>query len=183
MSDLTPELLAELRRPFPPEVVQWKIQRNPKGNGPAVIVGFIDARNVSERLNQVVPGRWSHHHSVPVIGQKGAFVTCQLDVCGTTHTDVGWSTGASSDMDTKTMFSDALKRAAVHVGIAASLYELPEIKRWPKDLKSYGSGDNVKYFLDDDVKKGLNASYSGWLARPDVLARFGEPFGGAAEPG
>lgn len=174
-TDTLQAALVELRRPFTPSAVHFKIQKNPKGKGPAIIVAYVDSRLVAERLNSVVGGDWSDEYGPIQVGQGAAFVTCKLTVLGATREDVGWSNGVSQDMSAKAVYSDAFKRAAVKFSIASSLYELPEIKLWPKDLDSWGEGENTKYRLSDTNRQALTASYEKWTQRPEIQARFGKP--------
>jgi hypothetical protein len=50
------EAIPHLRRPFAPAAVRWKVQTE-WGRG-AVVIAYIDARLVVERLNAVCPTMW-----------------------------------------------------------------------------------------------------------------------------
>lgn len=116
---LTPEIVAALRAPFGADAVKWKIENNPKPNKTkALVVAYIDARDVGERLDMVVSGDWSDDYAVPQRGGQDV-LECRLTVCGVTRVDVGQSGSA------KDLYSDAFKRAAVKFGIGAFLYRLP----------------------------------------------------------
>lgn len=54
---LTKEIVKELSKPFEPSKVSLKVQTKPNENGNALIVPYIDARDVIERLNEVAGGR------------------------------------------------------------------------------------------------------------------------------
>lgn len=107
-----------LRRPFTAEAVRFKVQSTwPKDNPTnGLVVCYIDARLVVERLNLIVPDRWSDNYEV--IG--GGLMWCHLTVDGITRSDVGEGQG-------KALVSDALKRAAVKFGVGVSLYATPKM--------------------------------------------------------
>jgi hypothetical protein len=88
------EALRHLRRPVPPGAVHFKVQSEGRGGG--LIVGYIDSRTVSERLNLVVGERWSCEFRalegsllpVPTRAEDGkpaalpVYAVCRLSVCG-----------------------------------------------------------------------------------------------------
>lgn len=86
----------EFKQPFPEEEIGWKPQTTPKEGGSAMVVAYIDARSVSDRLNEVVgPGNWeSKFQVVPSVSKdaKGKDiygVLCELSVFGVTKSDMG----------------------------------------------------------------------------------------------
>jgi hypothetical protein len=119
------EIQAGLRLPFRMKEVGWKPQAV-KGNR-AMACAYIDARNVMDRLDEVVGvGNWRDDYTV----LPDNSVVCQLSVriAGEwiPKTDVGSPSEQPDGGDrTKAAFSDALKRAAVKFGIGRYLYELP----------------------------------------------------------
>lgn len=116
---LTREQLEQLREPFPADSVKWKPQTVREGR--ALAVAYIDARDVMDRLDEVVGGDWST--TMEVI--DGGHVVCSLTVGDATRSDAG-ECGDSQNVDPlKSATSDAFKRAAVHFGIARYLYALP----------------------------------------------------------
>ena len=164
--------LPELRRPYTPEAVRWKIQTNPKSaTGKALVVAYIDARHVASRLNLVVAGEWSDEPQEVTGG-----VVCKLTVCGQTRCDVGWSSGTGSDIELKTRYSDAFKRAAVKFGVGEFLYALPQIRVPARELDSWGTG-RTYYGLSDKALAGLRKSYESWLGKD------GRVFGAAYDHG
>jgi hypothetical protein len=60
---------------------------------------------------------------------------CKLTVLGQTRCDVGWSKGTGNDMDLKSLYSDAFKRAAVKFGIGVSIYALPQTRLKAPEIK------------------------------------------------
>jgi hypothetical protein len=153
-----------LRRPFTPAAVKWKIQGD-LGTSRALIVGYIDARLVIERLNLVVGGEWSAEYE-PL---GGGLMWCHLSVFDITRRDVGEGRG-------KALVSDALKRAAVHFGVGVSLYAIPQAimsdGTGPGQLRKTRKG---RFFLDERNEAFLRDRYARWLSAAGIEA-FGEPF-------
>jgi hypothetical protein len=121
------EMLKALSAPFAPEEIHWKAQAV-KGDR-ALAVGYIDARAVMDRLDEVCGLNWCDDYDV----LPGGGVVCRLQVTieGRTivKTDVGSPSEQPDDGDKlKAAFSDGLKRAAVKLGIGRYLYRLP--KQW-----------------------------------------------------
>ena len=115
-----------LAAPFPADVVGWKPQ-TVKGNR-AVACAYIDARDVMDRLDEVVGvGNWSDDYTPLPDGQVMCRLTVHLPEIGTiTKSDVGGESQQPDEGDrVKAAFSDALKRAAVKFGIGRYLYRLP----------------------------------------------------------
>jgi uncharacterized protein (DUF3820 family) len=120
------EVQRELAEPFPAGDVSWKAQATNKDKTRALAVAYVDARDVMDRLDEVVgPQGWSDTYRVVVVAGESA-VECTLTVLGVSKTDVG-TPGDSSDK-AKGAYSDAFKRAAVRFGIGRYLYRLP--KAW-----------------------------------------------------
>ncbi|GGJ70379.1 Rad52/Rad22 family DNA repair protein [Deinococcus aquiradiocola] len=130
-SGLTPAVVRRLRRPFPPATLRWKLQTRPQeGTDPfATVVVYVDVRTVAAHLDDVVPGQWSTEYVLPPVTVGWPAVECRLTVCGVTRSDVGTvEPGARPGSDTKDLYSDALKRAAVQYGVGAFLYRFPQVQ-------------------------------------------------------
>jgi hypothetical protein len=174
------DAVAQLRRPFTPAAVKWKIQTNPKdASKSALCVGYIDARLVSERLNAVLPGRWSKaYHAAPALGPKQAGVLCRIRVkVGDDEVvveDVGTANTLDTEMGLKGLYSDALKRAAVGLGIGVSIYAVPQQYLKASELRSYQGGGGTKYALSDANLRTLSGRYAKWL-RDGGEELFGKP--------
>lgn len=166
------EAIPELRRPFTPEAVKFKIQsflgtrdnQPPKG---VLCVAHLDARLVQERLNSVVPAEWESD-LFPLAGT----LACRLTVCGISRVDVG-------EGDGKGLASDALKRAAVHFGIGASLYALPEMKVWLNEgdrrFAIWQKGGKWQGRIEDSGHAHLTAVYAQWLKQVGE-GIYGKPY-------
>jgi hypothetical protein len=149
--------LPHLRRPFTAEAVRWKTQAG------TLVVPFVDARLVIERLNLVVGDLWS-----PAYRPDGRLMWCDLTIDNVTRSDVG------SGYEGKGLVSDSLKRAAVHFGVGVSLYALK--KQWLEvdtgHLKKEKTKDGkARYSLTRDGEVHLRETYTSWL--PNIEAKFG----------
>jgi hypothetical protein len=153
----TDEALPHLRRPFTAEAVRWKVQAG------TLVVPYIDARLVIERLNLVVGSEWA-----PAYRPDGRLMWCDLSLfSGPPRSDVG------SGYEGKGLVSDSLKRAAVHYGVGVSLYALK--KQWlDKDsdfLKAEKKAEKTRYSLTRDGEVHLRETYEGWF--PHIESKFG----------
>src|SRR5690349_6945117 len=81
--------LPHLRRPFTAEAVKFKVQTAWQGGG--MVVAYIDARLVVERLNAVIGDNWAA--SYETAGQ--GLMWCYLTLDGTTRSDIGAGQGAA----------------------------------------------------------------------------------------
>ncbi len=120
---LTKEQSAALKAPFAPEQVSWRVQGKTQGTS-AQVLAYIDARNVMDRLDDVVGNEnWSFDwEAIVVEGGQVKVAKGKLSLYGAApKCDVGDSGSIEAN---KSAISDALKRCAVHVGIGRYLYEL-----------------------------------------------------------
>ncbi|MBW6395556.1 MAG: Rad52/Rad22 family DNA repair protein [Thermus sp.] len=129
------EVWQKLSEPFPPGEVQWRIEALSRDKKRALVVPYVDARTVLDRLDRVVgPEGWQDAYEVLADGERAVRdergerrerlveVKCRLTVLGVTKEDVGEGDSL------KAAFSDALKRAAVKFGVGRYLYRLE--KQW-----------------------------------------------------
>lgn len=125
----------ELTKPFPPDFVKWKPSPFPKGKEACKVrvVPYVDARAIMDRLDFVFGADcWQ----TTFRELTGGAIECTLSVRfpgknsepgeWVRKTDVGARSGNMPDADDnlKTGYSDALKRAAVHLGIGRYLYRI-----------------------------------------------------------
>jgi hypothetical protein len=172
---LTREQLEQLRRPFPANKISFKCQTKPNEKGNSLVVAYIDARDVMERLDEVMGPDWSDRYE-KVEGGKG--LMCYLTVGGVTRADVGDED--SQNEAAKSAVSDAFKRAAVKFGVGRFLYDLP--KMWGK-AKVLGNST----FLEDAEGERLRRQVDDFLAgRKPATQSSGPgnsfPVGSAAKP-
>lgn len=120
------DLSRALTEPFPAEAVHAK-PLSVKGNR-ALAAFYLDARAVMQRLDSVFGvGGWRDRYLIT----EGGSVVCTLSVKVSGEwidkTDVGSPSEQPDDGDKlKAAFSDALKRAAVKLGIGRYLYKLKQ---------------------------------------------------------
>lgn len=162
----------ELRRPMTVAALRWKVQA--LVGGKALIVPYIDARLVMDRLNRVVGVKnWEENFHTVDWGQGG--LMCNLTVLGTTHKDIG------TGRDAKAMRSDSLKRAAVSFGLGSFLYAIPKIE-FPADgpliylqNKTTSKGKQIQVpWLRPAGTEELPRIYTRWLWEHGVKA-YGDP--------
>lgn len=123
---LDKEVMAALSKPFPPEKVRLKIQAKLKSDSTkAIIVAYIDARDVMDRLDEVGVD-WSDFYHGVTLGDKTG-VECQLTINEVTRSDIGDPESDGMDTSLKSAYSDAFKRAAVKFGVGRFLYSLPKM--------------------------------------------------------
>jgi hypothetical protein len=121
--------LADLRRPFPPDRISWRVGSMTQDKSKGMALAYIDARDVMGRLDEVAGLHWQCEY-VPM--PNG---TCCCRIGLKIGDEWIWrSNGAinltdSDKLDQKEMtekgsYSDAFKRAAVLWGIGQYLYDL-----------------------------------------------------------
>lgn len=115
------DMLAQLAAPFDPEIISWRVGSTTGDKTKGMALGYIDARDVMERLDTVIgAANWQDRYEF-----HGKRTVCYLSI----RVDGEWITKADgagdSDVESeKGAISDALKRAAVKWGIGRYLYDL-----------------------------------------------------------
>ena len=122
-TSLSVEVLKQLAKPF--EKISWRPQRvikSSKNNKHwGIMIAYINARDVIDRLNEVVGADWNFTWT-PTPATN--VVKGRLEIFNSYKEDVGYP---NSDRDTypyKSAVSDALKRCAVQYGVGRFLYNL-----------------------------------------------------------
>lgn len=114
---------SKLSEPFPASEVQWRVEALSKDKRRAMVVPYVDARTVLDRLDETVgPDGWQDHYEVLAEKEGNYAVKCRLTLLEVSKEDVGEGDSL------KAAFSDALKRAAVKFGVGRYLYRLE--KQW-----------------------------------------------------
>lgn len=179
-ASLTPDVLAELRRPFSVAAIRFKPQTVTKDKTKAMGTFYIDARLAAERLNAIVgPEGWTDAYTplfadVPQAHASFHFpVECRLTVLGVTKVDVGvYQSNSADSLAVKSAYSDSLKRAAVKFGIGASLYACPKV--WAP-VDTYGEGDRKKVRgFSAAGERALRDAYAAFLASDACRSHFGD---------
>ena len=119
------KIAAALAAPFSPESVHWRIGRVNKDGKSALTFAYLDARDVMDRLDEVVgPHRWQTRHEI-----TGLISLCHMGIEYEPGLIVWKSNGAGqTDIEgEKGGLSDATKRAAVEHGIGRYLYRLGDV--------------------------------------------------------
>ena len=170
--ELTREILEQLRKPFAASKISFKVQTKPSEKGNSLVVAYIDARDVMERLDEVVGPDWSDRYEKAGTAQG---LVCYLTVCGVTRADVGDENNENEPV--KSAYSDAFKRAAVKFGVGRFLYDLP--KMWAK-AKPAGKS----FVLEDGEIERLHRQVDDFLAgkKPGAPASSGSNGSSAARP-
>lgn len=120
------DIQKRLQAPFPAHLVTWKPGSMNKEKTRALMMAFIDARAVMDRLDAICPNDWSFE-AAEVPGARVPTVRGTLTVLGVSRTDFGEGDPSSDAGNSyKAANSDALKRCAVHFGIGRYLYDLPK---------------------------------------------------------
>jgi hypothetical protein len=125
MNDAT-TVAKQLAEPFAEADVKWKPKKlypNKENPTRAMVIPYLDARAVIDRLDQVLGlDGWRDHYEVLQSGSVVCRLSIRLDDKWITKTDVG-SPSAQGDAGDrmKAAFSDALKRAAVKLEIGRFL--------------------------------------------------------------
>ena len=173
--DSLEQALAEFRRPFHADAVKWKVQTE-LANQRGLLVAYVDARLIYERLNLVAGGNWEHR-----LEECAGGIKCTLTVFGKSHEDIGEGGFA------KASASDAVKRAAVPFGIGASLYAIPtrvlesdekggtDTNDRPRLKRVKDKRGNTRLYITDQCEAWLRVQYDQWVKTIGV-ARFGDPF-------
>jgi hypothetical protein len=128
MNTDTKQLSILLTAPFPVDAVHWK-PLSVKGNR-ALAAAYLDARAVMQRLDSVFGvGGWKDAYQLVNGGSVVCTLSAKVEGEWVEKTDVGSPSEQPDDGDKlKAAFSDALKRAAIKLGIGRYLYKLP--RQW-----------------------------------------------------
>ncbi|WP_299432122.1 Rad52/Rad22 family DNA repair protein [uncultured Meiothermus sp.] len=143
-----------LSEPFPPEELQWRVEALSKDKRRALVVPYVDARIVLDRLDEVVgTNGWQDNyvvlHAPPPEAAGNYAVKCRLTVMDISKEDVG--EGDSF----KSAFSDALMRAAVKFGVGRFLYRLD--KQWVDHDPDTGKFNSPRVDLEASVHSSLDS--------------------------
>jgi hypothetical protein len=119
------EVAKALAAPFKVSQLGWKPQVVKDGR--ALAVAYVDARDVMNRLDQVLgPANWRDNYKVLAGGCVVCRLSVRIDGEWVTKVDVGSPSDQPDDgHKMKAAFSDALKRAAIKFGVARYLSYLP----------------------------------------------------------
>lgn len=162
-----------LRAPFTVAAVKFRPLERPNDKKQLGCLVYIDSRLAAERLSAVDPA-WSSSYEVLAGPDQHMPVVCKLTVHGVTREGVGQNASPTKDdKHAKMAFSDALKRAAVEFGVAASLYAMP---RFVVGEGGYWIGRNQKVGgITAAGLKTLRQQYLTAISAKEFVDRFGQP--------
>ena len=153
-------LEAQLKNPFPANVVHFRPGQTNKDKTKCIALAYIDARDVMKRLDEVVGfENWRDCYQETASGR----LICTLKI----RIDGEWIGKSDGAGDTnvegaKGGISDAFKRAAVKWGIGRYLYYLPT--KWV-EMNKYRQIENPpalpKWALPKEKQKS-DTDISGW---------------------
>ena len=118
------DLAFELSKKFSKDQIQWRVQRQTRDGTSALVLAYVDARTVQDRLNELMGiDGWQYKHI-----SYGAKTICHLGL--KFNNEWIWRSDGAGDTNfeaDKGAISDSLKRAAVHFGVGRHLYDLPSV--------------------------------------------------------
>jgi hypothetical protein len=134
--------LDELRKPFPPERVSWRVGSTTKDKSKGMALAYIDSRDVQDRLDEACgPAGWQCRY-VPMHDKK---TVCEIGI--KIDNEWIWKADGAGDSDIeaeKGALSDAFKRAAVKWGVGRYLYDLDspwvELDTYEKNGATFAKG-------------------------------------------
>lgn len=164
------DILTLLSAPFAADKLSWRVGQKNKDKTKAMMLVYIDSRDVQDRLDEVCGMNWKDDYK-EVQGR----LVCNLQVGNTVRTDGAGDTDIEGE---KGGLSDAFKRAAVKFGIGRYLYNAKNFPTW-LDI----NGDN-DYKLPQrakeqfaDIARQLGApvqTYHFWLEKIDACQNLVE---------
>ena len=159
--------LEELKKPFPVNAISWRVGQKSKTKPKAMMLCYIDARDVMDRLDEVCGADWSDDYKEV----KGR-VVCTITINGVSRSDGAGDTDFEGE---KGGLSDAFKRAAVKWGIGRYLYNASEYNTWidtkdadGKDIPDY---DLLKYAPNKEKLDKVARLLSGTEKKPSEKAK------------
>lgn len=136
------EIMMKLRAPFAPSQLSWRVGQTNKDKTKAMMLVYIDARDVQERLDEVFGLGWST--SFKEVDKR---IVCAITAMEYTKEDGAGDTDFEGE---KGGLSDAFKRAAVQWGVGRYLYDAKNFNTWIniEGLKPYEYVEKNRAQLD-----------------------------------
>lgn len=125
----TDELIRQLKEPFDPNLIHWRVGATRKDKKKGIALAYINARDAMKRLDDVMGLDWQCRY--PFEG------CCEIGL--RINGEWLWRSNGAGETDVegeKGRYSDAFKRAAVLWGVGRYLYYLPNV--WV-DLEQKGN--------------------------------------------
>lgn len=128
-------LLNQLKNPFNPKQLKWRVGATNKEKTKGIALAYIDSRDVMKRLDDVCgPDRWQSK-----LTRTGDGFTCEIGI--KFNDEWVWKSNSAGDTKVESIkggASDAFKRAAAVWGVGRYLYYLPN--KWV-ELENKGTSD------------------------------------------
>lgn len=141
-----------LAAPFPVEKISWRVGSLSKDKTKAMVLAYLDARDVMERLDTICGvGGWQNKHP-HANGKTSCSIGIKVD------NEWVWKENGAGDSQVeaeKGAFSDSFKRCAVMWGIGRYLYDVPTV--WV-EIDEY---KQIKNPNDQRLKKALETAAKG----------------------
>jgi len=116
------EQMELLKKPFPVEALHWRLGQVNKSKTKAMMLVYIDARDVMDRFDEVFGLDWQDDYK-----EVGGRIVCTITANGISKSDGAGDTDFEAE---KGGLSDAFKRAAVKWGVGRYLYEASKYNTW-----------------------------------------------------
>lgn len=117
-------MIEDLKKPFPKEKVSWRSQTMNKEGNRALALAYIDARDVMDRLDEVVGAEFWMDEYETTPERTMCRLSIKINDEWVSKTDGAGDTNVEAQ---KGSISDAFKRAAVKWGVGRYLYDMPAI--------------------------------------------------------
>lgn len=157
------DVLTLLSAPFASSQLSWRVGQKNKDKTKAMMLVYIDARDVMDRLDEVCGINWQDDYK-EVQGR----LVCNLTIGNLTRSDGAGDTDFEGE---KGGLSDAFKRAAVKFGVGRYLYNAKNFNTWLNiDGKSDYELPKIAREQFADVARKLGESvqtYHYWLGKID----------------
>jgi len=119
------EIFAALKAPFDPKAISWRVGSTNGDKTSGLALAYIDARNLMERLDEVVgPENWKDSYVETVRGRIICTISIRIGGEWISKSDGAGDTDVEGD---KGAISDAFKRTGVKWGPARYLYDLDNV--------------------------------------------------------
>ncbi len=153
--------LSRLKDKFPPDSIEWRIQRSGNKNGQmwGMVLAYVTNRAIQDRLDDVCgPGGWRNEYTTAPDGG----ILCGISIKVGEEWVTKWDGAENTDIEpVKGGLSNAMKRAAVQWGIGRYLYRL--------ETTFVQGSDNGKFRAFD------KASNTAWKWNPPDLPDWALP--------
>ena len=167
------EIMEDLKKPFAPEDIEWRVQRSMFVNNEAkaIVCAYVDNRAIQNRLDEVVgPFNWKNEFSE--WRQKGVLcgISIKFDSEWVTKYDAADETNIES---TKGGISASSKRTASAWGIGRYLYKIEEV--WVTVNEKKKTQKDV--YFNAEIKQGNQKKWVKGYWTPPTLPSWALPEG------